>query len=454
MKSLKKFAALMTIALFLGVFFAGCSGSGGTDTQNTGSVTVRYLNFKPEIADKYEEIAKIYEEETGVKVVVETAANNVYEQTLAAKMSTSDAPTIFQVNGPKGYAAWKDYCADLSGTEIYEHLTDKSIAISNDSGVWAIPYVVEGYGIIYNNAIMEKYFALPEKATDYTSMSEINNFEALRAVVEDMQKNKDALGIEGVFASTSLKSGEDWRWQTHLLSLAVYYEFLDRDVDLTSDETATLDFTYSQYYKNIFDLYTENSVTEKSALGKKLVDESMAEFATGKAAMVQNGNWAWSQISETDSNVVSADDIKFLPIYMGVDGEESQGLCIGTENYLAINAKASEAEQKAAAEFIYWLFSSEVGKEYVVNELGFIAPFDTFDDSDAPSDPLAGEIISWMNKDGIKNIDWVFTIFPSQTFKDDVGSALLQYVQGSKTWAEVEETVTKKWASEYEASSD
>ena len=37
-------------------------------------------------------------------------------------------------------------------------------------------------------------------------------------------------------------------------------------------------------------------------------------------------------------------------------------------------------EQKAAADFIYWLYSSETGKDFVTNKLGFIAPFDTFED--------------------------------------------------------------------------
>jgi ABC-type glycerol-3-phosphate transport system substrate-binding protein len=72
--------------------------------------------------------------------------------------------------------------------------------------------------------------------------------------------------------------------------------------------------------------------------------------------------------------------VKNLPIYTGVDGEESQGLCIGTENFFCVNSQASAGEQKAAKDFIYWLYSSETGKDYVTNKLGFIAPFDTFED--------------------------------------------------------------------------
>ena len=80
--------------------------------------TVRYLNFKPEVASVYEELAKVYEKETGVKVIVETAANNTYESTLTAKMATKQAPTLFQVNGPVGYSMWKDFCKSCEGINI------------------------------------------------------------------------------------------------------------------------------------------------------------------------------------------------------------------------------------------------------------------------------------------------------------------------------------------------
>ena len=443
MKSLRKALTVALASLVVIGMFAGCA------KKDEEVKVIRYLNFKPEIADVYEEISKAYEAETGIKVIVDTAANNTYEQTLISKMANKEeAPTLFQINGPRGYNNWKDYCADLTGTELYAHLSDKSLAVTVDGKAYGIPYVVEGYGIIYNKAITDKYFALPNKATSYTSMEEVNNYAALKAVVEDMQANKEALGIEGVFASTSLKAGEDWRWQTHLANLPVYYEFKTNNVDLTSDQTKTITFQYSDNFKNIFDLYLNNSTIEPSKTGTKTVNDSMAEFALEKCAMVQNGNWAWGQVAGVDGNKVLAENVKYLPIYTGVEGEESQGLCTGTENFFCINAKASEAEQKAAADFIYWLYSSTTGKDFVTNKLGFIAPFDTFEENEKPTDPLAKEVLNWMSKDGVTSVAWNFTLFPSQTFKDNFGSALLQYAQGTKTWEEVKTQVVNDWASE------
>ncbi len=416
--------------------------------KKTTKGQVRYLNFKPEVASIYQELAAAYEKETGVKVIVETAANNAYESTLTSKMATKQAPTLFQINGPRGYANWKNYCAELSNTELYKHLTDKSLAVTSGGKVYGIPYVVEGYGIIYNSAITDKYFALSNKATKYKSMDEVNNFAALKEVCDDMQANKEALGIKGVFASTSLKAGEDWRWQTHLANLPVYYEFKNNKVDLASDATKKISFQYDKEFKNIFDLYLNDSVIPAKNVGVKTVDNSMAEFALEECAMVQNGNWAWGQISGVSGNKVKAENVKYLPIYTGVAGEEGQGLCIGTENFYCINKKASKQDQQATADFIYWLYSSETGKKYVTEKLGFIAPFDTFADNERPTDPLAVEISNWMAKPGITSVAWNFTLFPSQTFKDNFGASLLRYAQGAKSWEDVKASVVKDWASE------
>ena len=434
-------------ALAAGLMMAGAAAMFTSCGEKKGA-TVRFLNFKPEVTEQYKTLAAEYEKQTGVKVIVETAANNSYEQTLMSKMATKEAPTLFQINGPKGYARWKDYCADLKNTELYNHLSDKSIAVAVGDGVYGIPYAIEGYGIIYNKALTDKYFALAEKATKYNSMDEINNFAKLKEVVADMQKNAEKIGVKGVFASTSLKAGEDWRWQTHLANLPVYYEFKTNNTDLASDATNKIDFSFGDQFRNILDLYLDYSVVDRKTVGTKTVVDSMSEFALENCIMVQNGNWAWGQIDGVSGNKVLPENVKYLPIYTGAAGEESQGLCVGTENFFSINSTASEADQKAAADFVYWMFSSDMGKNYVTNEFHFIAPFDTFSESERPTDPLAKEVTAWTSKPGINSVPWNFTLFPSQKFKDDFGASLLRYAQGSKEWSAVASDVVASWAKE------
>lgn len=455
---MKKILALtLAAAMALGITAcsSGSSSSGTASGASSGAAasgsaaggSVYFLNFKPEVSAIYEEIAKKYTEETGVTVKVATAAGGQYEQTLKSEIAKKDAPTIFQINGPVGYATWKDYCADLSATPLYEHLTDKSIAIKDGEGIYGIPFAIEGYGIIYNQAIMNKYFALD--GAKVKSMDEIKSFDTLKAVAEDMQAKKAELGIEGVFASTSLVPGHEWRWHTHLANVPMYYEWNEKGLDLGDPaSTMTIEFKNGNNFKNLFDLYLNNSLTDPKQLGSKSVDDAMAEFALGKCAMVQNGNWAYSQVAGVSGNTVKAEDVKFMPMYTGIAGEEKQGLCIGTENFFCVNKEASPENQQASIDFLNWLYTSETGKKFVTEQLGFIAPFDTFTDAEKPQDPLAQQVLAWSSNPDVVNVPWNFTVFPSQTYKDNWGAMLLQYAQGSKTWDDVSKLVVDDWASE------
>lgn len=440
MKRLARIASISMASMLAAASLVACSGS--TDEEGD----VYFLNFKPEQDAAYQEIAKAYTEETGVKVKVVTAASGSYEQTLKAEIGKDAAPTLFQVNGPAGFITWQDYMADMSDTEVAKQLTDDIPSLTTEDGeVRGVPFAVEGFGIIYNDEIFDKYIAT--SGAKIKSTDEITSYQKLKEVAEDMQAKKDELGIEGAFASTSLTSGEDWRWQTHLANAPIWQEYQDKGVE----DTDEIEFSYNKEYKNLFDLYLENSTVEKSLAPSKTVSDSMAEFAQGKAAMVQNGNWAWSQISETSGNVVKEDKIKFLPMYMGLPDEEKHGINVGTENYLGVNSEASEVDQQATKDFVDWLFTSEAGKEHVVKDLGFIAPFESYTAEDTPNDPLSEQVAEAIANKDLTTYPWNFQYFPSQQFKDDFGQDLSQYASGKLKWEDVVKHFKDNWAAEKES---
>lgn len=426
------------LLLFCGMLLCGC----GDEKEN--QITVRYLNFKPEVSDVWEQVGDEYEKISGVKIEIINSPSNCNEQTLQSEIAKKNAPTLFQINGDNGYESWKNYCLDLSNTNLYSWVVDKDMVVKGEdgNGVYGIPYVIEGYGIIYNDAIMQKYFGLSNKKTPYKSVDEINNYAKLKEVVEDMTANKDVLGIEGVFASTSMATGEEWRWQSHLFNIPLVPEF--EELDDNSPEEVQL--KYFDNYFNIFDLYLDNSVCSRKEVGKKTVENSMEEFALGKCAMVQNGNWAWKQISDTEGNVVSEEDCKFLPIYSGIEGEENQGICIGTECYMCVNNMASAEEQKAAIDFLEWLFSSEIGKSYVKNDFQFITVFDQFSQEDCPDNPLAREVSMYLNDETKKSVPWKFSGIPNQEFKDAFSNYLYKYTQSELSKENVVSLSVEEWA--------
>ena len=427
-------SAVLAVAATL----AACSNGSSSGSENG----VYLLNFKPEAEEALKTIASAYKDKTGVEVKIVTAASGTYQQTLQTEVAKSNPPTIFNINGPVGLATWKDYALDLSGTEFVKALTDTSMALTDESGVaYGSPLGIEGYGLIYNAAILNKYFAL--EGAKATSVDEIKGFDKLKEVVEDMQAKKADLGIEGVFAATSLSPGEDWRWQTHLANYPVYYEYRDDKVD----DLDEVKLTYSENYKKIFDLYLNNSTIKPTEASAKTVTDSMADFALGKAAMVQNGNWGWSQISEVSGNTVKAEDVHFLPIYVGVSGEDKTNIAIGTENYLTINSQAAEGDQKATKDFLTWLFTDAEGSKLAAEKLSIIAPYKAYAEL-APSDPLGKEVAAALTNKDLTPVKWVFPTFPSQDFKDQLGQHLAQYASGSEDWAKVKDFFVTTWASE------
>ena len=425
-------------AMSLGALAACGSSTSGDDAKGK----VYYLNFKPEAADQWTALAKEYTKEKGVDVKVQTAASGTYEQTLKSEIAKTEAPTLFQVNGPVGYQNWKKYTADMSNTDVYKELANQDVALKDGDKVVGVPYVMETYGLIYNKDILNKYFALD--GAKATSMDEIDNFDTLKAVADDMQSRKDELGIKGAFTSAGFDSSSDWRFKTHLANLPLYYEFKDDNV---TEQPATIKGTYLPNYKKIFDLYIADSTTDPTQLSAKTGDDANSEFALGEAAFYQNGTWAWTDLQKAG---MKAESVGMMPIYTGVKGEEKQGLATGSENYWCINDKASDADKKATEDFLSWVITSDTGKKAISQDMGFTTPFKTFDDVkfDNPLTEAAVED----QKSGKTQVSWNFTMMPSEEWKNKVGQALLEYAQGTGKWDAVKTAFVDGWASEYEAS--
>ena len=436
-RTVKSAIAIAAVAAMSVGAFAGCGSSSSSDN---GKGKVYYLNFKPEAADQWKALAKEYTKETGVEVTVSTAASGTYEQQLKSEMAKSNAPTLFQVNGPVGYANWKDYTADMSNTEPYKQLVNKKVALKDGNKVVGVPYAMETYGLIYNKSILNKYFALD--GAKAKSIDDINSFDTLKAVADDMQARKSELGIKGAFTSAGFDSSSDWRFKTHLANLPLYYEF---EKDKVTKEPSKVKGTYLPEYKNVFDMYLKDSTTDPTQLSSKTGDDANSEFALGEAAFYQNGTWAWSDLQKAG---MKADDVSMLPIYFGVD-DKNEGLVTGSENYWCINSKASEADQKATAAFLKWVITSKAGISSISDKMGLTTPFKSFD-SVKITNPLTQAAVE-DQKSGKTQVAWDFAFMPSEQWKNDLGNALLEYAQGTGKWDAVKTAFVDGWAKEYSA---
>ena len=428
-------AAVMTASALTGC--GGASDKKESDSKKEAKGTVYYLNFKPEADAQWQELADIYTEKTGVKVNVVTAAANQYETTLKSEMGKSEAPTLFQVNGPVGLASWKDYCYDLKDSEIAKQITSDDFLLKDGDAVDGIGYAIESYGIIYNKNLLKK--------AGYTQ-DDIKNFDDLKKVAEDITKRSKDLGFSA-FTSAGMDGSSDWRFKTHLANLPIYYEYQQDNIE----NTDAIKGTYLDNYRNIWDLYVNNSTTSPKQLSTKTGDDAVAEFVTEKAVFYQNGTWAYSDIAD-----IGDENLGMLPISIGVDGEEDQGLCTGTENYWCVNKKASKEDIQATLDFMNWCVTDETAVKCMCGAagampsgqdgMGFVIPFKKNLESDNPLVNIANDYVN----QGKKPVTWNFTTMPSEKWKNDLGSALTTYAskQTDANWDLVKKAFVDGWAKE------
>ena len=434
-KMKKVFALLLTLTLCIGLLSAcggkktetpASSGEGGTSAPAaTGSVY--YLNFKPEQDEAWQNLAKAYTEETGVPVTVVTAASGTYEQTLMSEIAKSTPPTLFQVNGPVGLANWKDYCYDLTGSDVLGQLTSDGFALKDGDATLGIAYVIESYGIITNKTLLAK--------AGY-SVDDIKSFADLKKVAEDITARKDELGF-AAFSSAGMDGSSDWRFKTHLANLPIYFEYQADGIGTTTE----IKGSFLDNYRAIWDLYINNSTCDPAELSAKTGDDSRNEFLNSQAVFYQNGSWEYGSLSA----VFGDDELAMIPIYIGAGDEANQGLCTGTENYWCVNKDASEEDIAATLTFMNWCVTE--GAEAMANDMGFVIPFDTAVES--PNLFVKQDVA--YTAAGKNPVSWNFPTMPSEEWKNMVGSALTAYAadQTDANWDAVVSAFVDGWASEY-----
>ena len=418
---MKKFLALfLAVVMVLGL----CAVA---SAEETGSVY--YLNFKPEADAALQEIAALYTAETGVPVKVVTAASGTYQQTLSAEMTKSEAPTLFVIGNREALGNWDEYALDLTGTAVAGELTTNDFNLYNDEGALkAMGYCYESFGIITNVDLLEKAGH---------SIDEIKDFASLKAVADDIHANAETLGFDA-FSAPGLDGSSSWRFSGHLANLPLYYEF---KADGITTQPETIRGSYMDNFRNIWDLYITDTAADAKTLTSGTGDESRAEIVEGKAVFYQNGSWEYATLSDAGLNV------QMIPIYCGVEGEEKAGLCSGTENCWAVNAQASEADQKATLDFLYWLVTSEAGTSMMVEQFGSV-PFKAAPASTNGFIKNGDALLA----DGCYSVTWAFVDTPNvDSWRATVVTALAKYSADptDANWAEVVTAFVDGWAVEY-----
>ncbi|MBR3384453.1 MAG: ABC transporter substrate-binding protein [Atopobiaceae bacterium] len=430
-KNITRRAFLGTAGLAAATTLVACGGGSGSGGGEAGAGSVYWLNFKPELDETAQALAAKYTEATGVPVKVVTAASGTYQQTLIAEMDKSEAPTLFIIGNAAGVKEWGDYALDLAGTAIEAELSTDAYNLYDESGkLVSMGYCYECYGIVANADLI---------AAAGHDVAEITNFETLKAVAEDIHARAGELGFDA-FVATDMDDSSSWRVTGHLANLEYYYEEQDNG-DFTS-ETSSITGAYMDNYKNLYDLMINNSITEPTALATGGHDPA-TQFTSGQACFFLTGSWDYAGLSEAQPNV------KMLPYYCGVAGEEKAGLNCGTENCWAVNANASEENQQATIDFMVWLVSDPEASAELVGQLGILP----YKNAAASTNGFLNDAAAYTDA-GCYVMDWATNYQPNvDQYRAALVSALNAYNadQSDANWEAVRTAFVDGWATQWAA---
>ncbi|SFA81765.1 MULTISPECIES: ABC transporter substrate-binding protein [unclassified Bacillus (in: firmicutes)] len=423
---MKRFLLLcLSMILFVGII-AGCSSknTSSNDKPKEGSkskdevVTLNLFQFKVEIAEQLQAMIKEFEaEHPNIKVKLETVGGGAdYGAALKAKFASGEKPDIFNNGGFKELELWKEHLADLSQEPWAEHVLPigKVPMTDTDGKLYGMPVNLEGYGFIYNKDLF-KEAGITEPPATITEL-------------KDAAKKLKAKGITPFSAGY----GEWWVIGQHLLNIG----FAQQEDPIKYIEglyDGSQKITGNEQFKNFKEvLDTEIKYANDNPLTTDY-NTQVTLFASGKTAMLQQGNWTENMIKEINPNI----NMAFLPIPI-TDDEKADRLPVGVPNNWVVNKNSEHIEE--AKEFLNWMVSSETGKRFITEEFAFIPAFDNIEPTGLG--PLGQSILEYSKAE--KTIPWTWFRWPDGANKE-FAATIQEYAAGKIDYDTVLKRFQKTW---------
>lgn len=430
----KLLATLLCTAMTIGLV-AGCGSSTQTSSGDTGDTSAAIEEAKtdtatdtaageegevelymfisgPEYADSINELLAEYKTvKPNVTINYETTQND-YPTMLKAKLNAGECPDIFSSTAGKEIETYKEYSYDLSGQPVQEAMLpaiQTSMQDADGNGCYGFHYVGDQYGIIYNQDCLD--------AAGVTSLPK--TLDELEECCEKLQ----AVGIQPFACGWA----EWWVFKQSLIPFLT--ESVDNYATFVNDMEAGTDSlnNHEMIKDNMFrfvDIVKANC--ESKPLESDLAS-MQAALATGKAAMgLGMGPWAESSLLAINPDM----NINYGGYPVSDDPAQCQ-IAAGASQALRVN-KDSEHLQ-AALDFINWWFTSDYGREWLIN-LGSVPSIDT---NGVYSSKMVEIAAKDMEENGAGNIG---TSYSTDAFWQAFGESFQSYVEGS---ASKEDTITK-----------
>ena len=452
--SVKRIASMATACTLGATLLAGCGGSpasstasgtadstssstasseGTADTASTEDLAgteITFLNSKGEIQEPLEDMAATFIDATGIKVeVLACGAGEVPYTKITSMYNSGTAPTMAMLDANDVISLASEKAVDLSNEKWTAECADTAMKI--DGKVYSFPFCVEGRGIIYNKATIEKTLG-----TEFDP-STINSYDSLKALMESLR----TAGMENPIVI----SKEDWSLGGHMLGY-IYdtYDGTNEGVTevtgkLASGELKAEDYERFNQFTDTVQLLMEYNYNKADPLGAMYEQDPMY-VADGDAAMWFNGCWAWPNLDEAGAN--ADDGYGFIPFTLGNEQDfNNTGIQAAASKQVMIDREQASEQQIAAAEaFLNWMVYDEQGQKMLVEDCALIPACSN--NTVESVDPLGANIREYMAAGKTFSSS---TILPSDHWSV-MGAAMQKFIAGQSTPAELAQSLDEYWA--------
>ncbi|MFD2044211.1 extracellular solute-binding protein [Ornithinibacillus salinisoli] len=382
MKFRKSLLVLLSISFAL--FLAACGGDDNEDAEGSDDSSgqkITIFQSKVEISEQLEALAAEYEEETGVEVEVWGTTGDDYFQQLQIRLNSNQGPSIFSVRHVTEAEKLESYLYDMSDEAFVEDVAP-NMALEYDGKVVGVPYGVEGFGLVYNKDLVSE-----EDIADYESfVSTLEKFKD--SDVQGLSLAQEAYFLIGHLSNYPFSLQED------------NYDYIQQ---LSNGEVTMAETDEFQAFGQLMEDLRANIPNPLDIT----YDEQMGDFATGKTAMIHQGNWAYGMFEDYDLDF----EIGMAPLPL-LDNDKLE---VGVGSNWGINANKDDAEVQAAADFLNWMHTSETGMRYIVEEFGAVPAFTNIEANDL--DPLSQAVLDATNSG--ETIPWSHNYYPANVIVND-----------------------------------
>ncbi|WP_028608277.1 ABC transporter substrate-binding protein [Paenibacillus harenae] len=435
-----KWMQVLALSLIAVLFVTACGKSG--DTSESGesggsgegsAVTITLLNSKGEIQSQLEEAAKAFKEDNPditMQIIPVPAGQSPFEK--ASALYASGNPATITMLDTGDVEKFKDRILDLSGEKWMADAVDRSTSLTTFDGKnYAFPLAIEGYGFIYNKAVVDQAVGSAfDPATINTT-----------AALEELFKKIEASGKAPLIISPM-----DWSLGAHYLPLAYAGQSADTEAatQFVNDlKAGKVDLTGNAVFNGLldtFDLMAKYNIDKASPLSGTY-ERGPEVLGKGEVGIWFQGNWAWPQISGFDT---ASGQYGFLPVPVSNNADDFGNTQISSavSKRLVLDKEKNTAEQQAAAKkFLEWMVYSDKGQDFLVNKANIIPAFKNI--TLEAKDPLAKSISDYIAKG--KTQDSMSTLPADHWAK--VGASMQKYLAGAADRAGLIKEIQEYWKS-------